>query len=122
VRQLVAAQLGRGEAVDVRYFAIRSNQQVAAYCELFSRNEIGQIESVMTLKEFRGRGFGKAVVARALAESKAASHELTFLLADADDWPREFYRKLGFEEIGRVWDFPREPSSGGTTGPSSTQS
>jgi GNAT superfamily N-acetyltransferase len=62
------------------------------------------------LKEFRGRGFGKAVVARALAESMAAAHDLTFLLADAEDWPKELYRKLGFEEVGRVWDFIREPS------------
>jgi ribosomal protein S18 acetylase RimI-like enzyme len=109
VRQLVAAGLGRREAVDVRYFAVQTEEQVAAYCELFSRGGIGQIESVMTLREFRGRGFGKAVVARALAESKSAAHDLTFLLADAEDWPKELYRKLGFEEIGRVWDFTREP-------------
>ena len=136
VRQLVAAQLERREAVDVRYFAVQAGEAVAAYCELFSRGDIGQIESVMTLKEFRGRGFGKAVVARALAESKAAAHGLTFLLADAEDWPKELYRKLGFEEIGRVWDFTREPSSGagapsgdvagghcleGANGPSSAQ-
>jgi hypothetical protein len=39
-----------------------------------------------------------------------ASDRSNFLLAEAEDWPKELYRKLGFEEIGRVWDFTREPS------------
>jgi hypothetical protein len=30
---------------------------------------------------------------------------LTFLLATADDGPKELYRKLGFEATGSVWDF-----------------
>jgi ribosomal protein S18 acetylase RimI-like enzyme len=106
----VAAQLGRRSALDVRYFAARAEGRIAAYCELFSRDGIGQIESVMTLEKFRGRGLGKAVVTTALAESKAGGHELTFLQADAAEWPQELYRKLGFEEVGRVWDFTREPS------------
>jgi ribosomal protein S18 acetylase RimI-like enzyme len=91
---------------------VRTDGRVAAYCELFARGGVGQIESVMTLEEFRGRGFGRAVVARALAESIEARHDLTFLLADAEDWPKELYRKLGFEEVGRVWDFIREPVRG----------
>jgi ribosomal protein S18 acetylase RimI-like enzyme len=109
VRQLVEAQLQRQNAVDVRYFGVVQGKTVAAYCELFSCDGIGQVESVMTLQQFRGRGFGKAVVARALAESLAAGHDLTFLVADADDWPQELYRKLGFEGVGRAWDFTREP-------------
>jgi ribosomal protein S18 acetylase RimI-like enzyme len=109
VRQLVEAQLQRQNAVRVRYFAVLAEDSVAAYCELFSREGIGQIESVMTLQEFRGQGFGKAVISRALSESLAAGHDLTFLVADADDWPKELYRKLGFVGVGRAWDFTREP-------------
>lgn len=107
VRQLVEAQIRRRDAVDVRYLAALANDRIAAYCELFSDGVVGQIESVMCLEEFRGRGLGKAVVARALAESLAA-HELTFLVADAHDWPKELYRKLGFAEAGRIWDFVRK--------------
>lgn len=108
VRQLVESQLGRRDAVGVRYFGAHADGRIAAYCELFVQDGIGQIESVMCLPEFRGRGLGKAVVARALAESLAV-HDLTFLVADADDWPKELYRKLGFEEVGRTWEFIREP-------------
>ena len=58
----------------------------------------------MTLERFRGRGLAKSVVARALEESQHA-HEFTFLVASADDWPKELYRKLGFETAGSIWDF-----------------
>ena len=34
-----------------------------------------------------------------------AGSDLTFLLADRDDWPKELYRRLGFDEIGFVYDF-----------------
>jgi ribosomal protein S18 acetylase RimI-like enzyme len=112
VRQLMAAQHRRRLAVDVRYFAARADGEIASYCELFSDERTGQIESVMTLERFRGRGLAKAIVTHSLAESRTAGHDLTFLLAEADDWPKELYRKLGFEIVGSIWDFlltpPRE--------------
>ena len=107
VRQLVAAQLRRRIAVNVRYFAARVDGRIASYCELFSDEHTGQIESVMTLEEFRGRGLAKSIVARSLAESKAAGHDFTFLLAEAEDWPKELYRKLGFDPLERYWEFTR---------------
>jgi ribosomal protein S18 acetylase RimI-like enzyme len=109
IRQLVAAQHRRRTAVAVRYFAARVEEEIASYCELFSDGHTGQIESVMTLEKFRGRGLAKAVVTHALTESRAAGYELTFLEADADDWPKELYRKLGFEVAGSTWGFLRRP-------------
>ena len=108
VRQLVAAQHRRRVAVDVRYFAAHADGRIASYCELFSDDRTGQIESVMTLVPYRGRGLAKAVVVQALAESRAAGHDFTFLVATADDWPKELYRKLGFETAGSIWDFLRQ--------------
>lgn len=108
LRQLVAARRRTAEALSVRYFAVHADGQVASCCELYSAEGIGQIESVVTLERFRNRGFGAAVTMRALEESRAAGHDLTFLVADARDWPREWYGRLGFAEIGRIWDFVRE--------------
>lgn len=109
IRQLVAAQHRRRQAVQIRYFGARVDGQIASYCELFFDGHTGQIESVMTLERFRGRGLAKAVVTHALDESRTAGHELTFLEADADDWPKELYRKLGFEIAGSTWSFLRPP-------------
>jgi len=111
VRQLVAGQVRRQVAVDVRYFAARQDGEITSYCELFSDGKTGQIESVMTLEPFRNRGFAKAVVVRALAESRSAGNDLTFLMAEAADWPKELYRKLGFETEFSVWDFLLRPPS-----------
>jgi predicted GNAT family N-acyltransferase len=108
VRQLVDAQLRRQRAVQVRYFAARVGGEVASYCELFSDGCTGQIESVMTEERFRGRGLGKTVVAGALAASQRA-HDFTFIVADARDWPKELYRKLGFEAVGNTYTFVRRP-------------
>ena len=110
VRQLVAAQHRRRVAVDVRYFAARVDGRIGSYCELFSREGTGQIESVMTLVAYRGRGLAKSTVTRALAESLAAGHDFTFLVAEAEDWPKELYRKLGFETAGSIWDFLLNPA------------
>ena len=109
VQQLVAAQHRRRIAVDVRYFAARVDGGIASYCELFSNDKTGQVESVMTLEGSRRRGLAKAIVTHALAESRAAGHDFTFLLAEAEDWPRELYRKLGFEAVGSIWSFFRPP-------------
>jgi GNAT superfamily N-acetyltransferase len=105
VRQLVENRRVMAEAVDTRFFAGRVDGEIGSYCELYSEPEIGQIEDVLTLERFRNRGLARATVMRALAASREAEHELTFLLAVRDDWPKELYAKLGFDEIGRIWEF-----------------
>ena len=34
-------------------------------------------------------------------------HELIFIVADDDDWPKDLYARLGFDPIGRAWAFTR---------------
>ena len=92
-------------AVDTRFFAGRADGEIGSYCELYYEPDIGQIEDVLTLERFRNRGLARATVTRALDASREAGHDLTFLLADRDDWPKELYAKLGFDEIGRIWEF-----------------
>jgi GNAT superfamily N-acetyltransferase len=101
VRQLVAARLVR-DAAGPRYFAARADGRLVSECSLFSDGRTAEVDAVTTMEAYRGRGLAKAVVARAVDAAYAAGHGLVFLLADDDDWPKELYRKLGFEEIGRV--------------------
>jgi RimJ/RimL family protein N-acetyltransferase len=63
---------------------------------------------VETLERFRGRGLGRAVVQHALDEA-LREHEIVFLEALADDWPRELYRKLGFDVVDRRDVYTRFP-------------
>jgi hypothetical protein len=41
----------------------------------------------------------------------AVAHQLIFLVADADDWPRELYARLGFDPVGHCWAFVRPPAT-----------
>jgi len=86
-------------AVPTRFFAAFVDGEIAAYCEVRSRDGVAQIEDVNTLERFRGRGFGRAIVQHA-AEEASATNDLVYLEALADDWPRELYGRLGFDVVG----------------------
>jgi GNAT superfamily N-acetyltransferase len=105
IRQLAEGKRVLESAIGARFFAARADGEIGAYCELYSGSGTGQIENVLTLERFRNRGLARALVLRALAESRTAGNDVSFLLADRDDWPKELYRKLGFDEIGFVYDF-----------------
>jgi ribosomal protein S18 acetylase RimI-like enzyme len=107
VQQLVANKRVVMASRDTRFIAARVNGAIASYCELYSNGGTGQIEAVGTLEEFRNRGLARATVLGALAASRAAGNDLTFLMAREDDWPKELYRKLGFDEVGRAYEFVR---------------
>ena len=104
VRQLVANKRVVLASRATRFLAARVDGAIASYCELYSHGGTGQIEAVGTLEEFRNRGLARA--------SRKSGNDLTFLMAREDDWPKELYRKLGFDEVGRAFEFvlPR-PSS-----------
>jgi predicted GNAT family N-acyltransferase len=59
---------------------------------------------VQTLDEHRQGGLGRAVMDAVLTASRR-ENELTFLEADAEDWPHQWYGRLGFETVGSAWEF-----------------
>jgi ribosomal protein S18 acetylase RimI-like enzyme len=97
-RQLLEAK--RRIPVEARFFAVIAGGAVASYCDLYLDGEIAQVEDVASMPEHRGRGYASAVVLRAVEEARARGAELVFLVADSEDWPKELYRRLGFDEIG----------------------
>jgi GNAT superfamily N-acetyltransferase len=105
VRQLVVNKFVLLNAIETRFFAARADGEIGSYCDLYSYRRTGQIEAVMTLERYRNRGLARATVTRALAESRAAGNDLTFLMADRDDWPKTLYERLGFDTVGSVYEF-----------------
>lgn len=108
VRQLSEHRRVLAEA-GARFFVAFVGEVAASRCELYPGPGIAQIEDVATLPEHRGRGLARAVVLRALDAARAAGAELVFLHADDEDWPKELYRRLGFDELARwsAFDRPR---------------
>ena len=98
------------ERVGARFFVVRDGAEIVAIAELYRLGDVAQVEAVYTLEPFRGRGFGRAVVLAASRAARDAGADLVFLNADDDDWPKELYGKLGFDELRRFWSFRRSPT------------
>jgi GNAT superfamily N-acetyltransferase len=96
------------EVVNERAFASLADGQIVSVAYLYSVDGgVGQVEDVVTLPAHRGHGHARSVVLAARAASREAGHEVTFLWADEDDWPKALYAKLGFDVVGRRWRFRR---------------
>ena len=96
--------------VPARFFGSVVDGEVVSAADLYLEGEDAQIEDVMTAAEHRNRGHASAVVARAVDEATRAGARFVFLVAHADDWPKDLYRRLGFEEVGRYLKFVRAAS------------
>jgi ribosomal protein S18 acetylase RimI-like enzyme len=105
IEQLIAAKRVIASAVEARFFAVIVDGEVVSALDLYCDGRTAQIEDVATTADHRGRGYASALVLHALAEARRTGHDLTFLVADAEDWPKELYRRLGFEDIGRYVKF-----------------
>ncbi len=104
-RQLLAAR--SLIPVETRHYAVFVDGDPASWAELYLEGDVAQVEAVVTVERFRNRGYASAVVLRTVTEARRSGAELVFLCADAGDWPRELYRRLGFDEIGRYVKFTR---------------
>ena len=93
-----------------RFFLADRDGTAVAGCELYLHDGVAQIEDVNTLEEARGLGLARAVVLAAADDARGRGADLVFLIADAADWPKELYVKLGFDPIGAFWQFTRVPA------------
>ena len=105
VQQILEHLRGLSEAMPTHLFAAEVDGKLAAHTALYSEGGVGQVENVITLPDYRRRGLARSLVLQAVAESHAAGNDLTFLVADANDWPQRLYEKLGFETVGRYARF-----------------
>jgi GNAT superfamily N-acetyltransferase len=99
-----------GRVGNARHFAVRSNGEAASAADLYSDGRTAQVEDVATSPAHRGRGYATAVVLRAVEEAIATGHDFVFLVADAGDWPKELYVRLGFAPLGHTWAFLKTPA------------
>jgi GNAT superfamily N-acetyltransferase len=108
VRQLAGMDERYGEVVDARDFGSPAEDPACA-CRLYMDAELAQVDEVGTVESRRGRGHASAAVLAASGHAHAAGCSPVFLLTDANDWPQQLYRRLGFDEIGVVHEFLKIP-------------
>ncbi|HWT22066.1 MAG TPA: GNAT family N-acetyltransferase [Solirubrobacteraceae bacterium] len=97
-RQLVA-QFRRWEAAapGAARFAIADDDRIVAWCRAYDDGTLTEIDGVGVLPAHRGRGLGRALMEGVLARIPAG--RTVFLIAEADDWPRRLYERLGFDAV-----------------------
>ena len=106
-RQLVGFREVLEREAGARFFVASVDGEPAAVCEGYVLDDVGQVEDVNTVEPFRGRGLASAIVLAASAWARNHGATLVFLVADDEDWPKELYRRLGFDDLGRSWGFTR---------------
>jgi ribosomal protein S18 acetylase RimI-like enzyme len=107
LEQIFAAKDLIAGRVQARFFAVVLDGEVVSYSDLYQDGADAQVEDVGTLPERRGHGYASAVVLAASAAARTTGAAFVFLVADANDWPKELYRRLGFDELGHYTKFFR---------------
>ncbi|MEV5768475.1 GNAT family N-acetyltransferase [Micromonospora sp. NPDC052213] len=100
-------------ADEVAFLAVRDVAgRVLSRADVYidSAHRIAQIEDVMTSRAYTGRGYARAIMADGLRRAHAACCDLVFVVADAQDWPRHLYARLGYATVGRIHVFVRPTS------------
>lgn len=103
VSEQLAARLALyGEACELTCLLGEVDGEPAAGCVLLALGEVAQVDAVHVLSAFRGQGLGREITAAAVAEAERQGRSVIHLFADAHDWPRKLYERMGFDEIGGV--------------------
>jgi ribosomal protein S18 acetylase RimI-like enzyme len=102
-RQIIAAR--DLIPIQTRFFAVLADREPVSFTDLYIDGDSAQVEAVGTMPPYRGRGYARAVVWKAVEEARRGGAEFVFLVAHADDWPKEMYRRLGFDEVGDYYKF-----------------
>ncbi|HUY07869.1 MAG TPA: GNAT family N-acetyltransferase [Candidatus Dormibacteraeota bacterium] len=100
LRQLVERRSATSRACDVTHYVVRGPGGIVARCDLYRTPPIAQVENVETEPQWRNRGYATALVLAAVKSAQSSGCSLVFLIADAEDWPKQLYRRLGFEAVG----------------------
>ncbi|MCC9311313.1 GNAT family N-acetyltransferase [Kitasatospora sp. RB6PN24] len=98
-------------AEQVLFLAVRAaDGEIAGWADLYLDRAAGlaQLEDLVTAEPHRGQGHGDTLLATGLALAAEAGIPQLFLNADAADWPKDWYARRGFRQIGRNYSFLRQ--------------
>jgi uncharacterized protein (DUF952 family)/GNAT superfamily N-acetyltransferase len=103
VREMLDSHAAEAAVTDVRFLAVREHGEPVAATVLKIDGATASFGPLDTLREARGRGHGNALVTAALDLAHRAGCDVVALDALAEDWPRHWYARRGFAEVGRSW-------------------
>jgi uncharacterized protein (DUF952 family)/GNAT superfamily N-acetyltransferase len=109
IEDLVGRERLNDAVIAVTNLVVREEGRVVASGQLRIDGATAAVDSVLTDPAARGRGHADAVLARSIDLAARAGCDLVVLEAAAEDWPRHWYARRGFAELGTVWSVDRRP-------------
>lgn len=111
----LADLLSRRSTMDVAgpylTFVVRDAGTIVAAADMAVRGAGAEIDGVATWPEHRGRGYGDALVAACVDEAIARGIPHLHLEALTEDWPRHWYARRGWAELGPFLSATRRPTT-----------
>ena len=106
VEQIFRAKALIGERVTTRFFGVELDGTVVSYADLYVDGADAQVEDVGTLPEQRGKGLRHRGRARGRSSKRGPRARTSSSSSPTpNDWPKELYRRLGFDELGHYTKF-----------------
>ena len=105
--EVVAAGAIQTPDARVRAFAALVGNEVAAYCMLRIGLGGAKLVEVEALPLSHGHGLGRATIWAAVAAVRRERARPIFVECRDEDWEKSVYRRLGFDEAGKVHRFIR---------------
>jgi len=91
-------------------FAIRdADGTIVAAADMAVRGDGAEIDGVATWPEHRGHAYGDALIGRCVVEAIDRGIPHLHLEALTDDWPRHWYARRGWAELGAFTSATRRP-------------
>lgn len=108
-RQLADRTALFARGAELTLLAVYDSDEIVAHADLYLDrvDRITQFENLETHKDFRGRGYGGALIRDALRRAKDAGSDLSFLTVDLGAWPQEWYQRVGYVDAARTHHFVR---------------
>ncbi|KAB3529414.1 GNAT family N-acetyltransferase [Alkaliphilus serpentinus] len=83
------------------YFIAYINNVPVGKCEVFIDGNLLRVESLMVLDSFRGKRIGSNILHAVKEFAIKKNIKTIYLMAEVDDTPKEMYRKMGFDTLGK---------------------
>ena len=67
---------------------------------MHEEKKIGRLKDIDILPQFQKNGFGNELISLIMNQAKSEGYDSLCLMAKAVDWPKDWYLKLGFKQVG----------------------
>ena len=100
--EAVAVGALQSDVAPVRAYAALVSGEVAAYCLLRTGEGGAKLVEVQALARSQGHGVGRATIRATALAARNEGRVPVFVECEDEEWAKSVYRRLGFDEAGKV--------------------